>query len=682
MYKKQILKMFLPAILVIAVFALDVATPVGYNAAILYLAPLILFFKFYGGKYYISALCLLSAAIALALILKHAGDPALPHDAAFFNGILIVIAGWITGFVIYGREKARRIFDKERQELKETGQQFNSRLEALNSLALELAALPRDRDLREFVTEKLIELTGAAGAAFSDYDKNSRVLTCSRIGTEPGLRGEFIRLFGKQLLNVRSPVSETNYREIISNVVGTRQSLTETSYGAIPPLLAGAVQKFLGIGYFIGIAYITGGELYGASVLGIRSGREGPPFELLRSFANMAAVALRRRQAEEDLRASEKRLNRAQEIAHLGSWELDLANNRLTWSDEVYRIFGLGVREFGASYEAFLAAVHPEDRSAVDEAYSSSLREGKDTYEIEHRIVRKSTGEIRYVHEKCGHTRDGSGRIVLSTGMVHDVTERKKAEEVLRRDKATLEKLVLEGAEELLKSYKEIEKLKRLSDIGELAATVAHELRNPLTAINLASHNLQKKTDNPELGRHFSTIAKKVKESNDIINNLLSFSNIKIPNYEAPDVFNLLEEVVENARENYAEQGINVKSLNDSLKNVKIEADPLQLKGLFTNILNNACEACLGVEGRGNIEVEGKTENGELKVRFKDDGPGIEEENLGRVFDPFFSTKAKGTGLGLAVCRQITRLHNGKITIESEKGRGTDVSVILPLKKT
>jgi PAS domain S-box-containing protein len=138
-----------------------------------------------------------------------------------------------------------------------------------------------------------------------------------------------------------------------------------------------------------------------------------------------------RKQAEEALRESEQRLKRAQEIAHLGSWELNLVNNQLMWSDEVYRIFGLQPQEFGATYEAFLEAVHPEDRAAVNAAYSGSIQEGGDSYEIEHRVVRRSTGEIRTVYEKCEHFRDQSGKIIRSVGMVHDITERKRAEQAL-----------------------------------------------------------------------------------------------------------------------------------------------------------------------------------------------------------------------------------------------------------
>ena len=137
---------------------------------------------------------------------------------------------------------------------------------------------------------------------------------------------------------------------------------------------------------------------------------------------------LERDELFERLGTSRAMLERSQQLAHLGSWEFDLVTGRLAWSDEVYRIFGLEPQEFGATYEAFLERVHPDDRDAVDAAYSGSLREDRDTYEIEHRVVRKHSGEIRFVHERCDHLRDAAGKIVRSVGMVHDITERKLAE--------------------------------------------------------------------------------------------------------------------------------------------------------------------------------------------------------------------------------------------------------------
>ena len=169
--------------------------------------------------------------------------------------------------------------------------------------------------------------------------------------------------------------------------------------------------------------------------------------EFAELLSDIGIRQIRQRVIEEQLRASEARMNRTQEIALLGSWELEVGDDRLHWSDQVYRIFGLRPQEFGATYEAFLDRVHPDDRAAVDEAYSGSLREGRDTYEIEHRVVR-SDGTIRTVHEKCEHIRDTSGMIVRSVGMVHDITERKKVEETLKESEQRYRSLfenMLEG---------------------------------------------------------------------------------------------------------------------------------------------------------------------------------------------------------------------------------------------
>ena len=146
------------------------------------------------------------------------------------------------------------------------------------------------------------------------------------------------------------------------------------------------------------------------------------------SNLRLARLLTERDQLTASLQESEKGLSRAQAMAQLGSWQLDLETGRLSWSDEVYRIFGLRPQEFAATYEAFLEHVHPEDRDAVDAAYSGSLAEDRDTYEIEHRVVRADSGEVRTVLERCEHVRDDAERIVRSLGMVHDITERKQAE--------------------------------------------------------------------------------------------------------------------------------------------------------------------------------------------------------------------------------------------------------------
>ena len=188
--------------------------------------------------------------------------------------------------------------------------------------------------------------------------------------------------------------------------------------------------------------------------------------------------------AEEALRQSEQQLKRAQEIAHLGSWELDFIHNHLTWSDEVYRIFGLQPQEFAVTYEAFHRFVHPDDVTAVDMAYTESLRAHKDCYEIEHRIVNHASGEIRVVHEKCEHFRAGNGQMIRSIGMVHDITERKKAEEALRQARDELEQRVLERTQELAIANREL--MREIIERKE----IERQLRLQTTAMEAAANGI------------------------------------------------------------------------------------------------------------------------------------------------------------------------------------------------
>ncbi len=131
--------------------------------------------------------------------------------------------------------------------------------------------------------------------------------------------------------------------------------------------------------------------------------------------------------ALEELELKEKILNKAQQIAHIGSWHFDIRKNSIVWSDETYRIFGLTPNSFGATYEAFLERVHPEDRERVNRTYTEAIN-NKIPYECIHRIVRPD-GEVRIVHEKSDDIVDASGETVHSFGMTHDITERKVIEE-------------------------------------------------------------------------------------------------------------------------------------------------------------------------------------------------------------------------------------------------------------
>jgi signal transduction histidine kinase len=256
--------------------------------------------------------------------------------------------------------------------------------------------------------------------------------------------------------------------------------------------------------------------------------------------------------------------------------------------------------------------------------------------------------------------------------------ENKKAVIILERDNDMLEKLAEEKTKELFDTHNELEKTKRLSDIGTLAATVAHELRNPLAAIGMAAYNIRRKAANAAIDSHITNIEKKVNESDQIINNLLFYSRIRPPRYEIIDFFDIIAECAAGAEEK-CKGRVRIVSDIDMLKNVPIEADPIQMREVINNILNNAIDAV--PVPKGFVNIIGEDRSNCICAVFKDNGHGIEAESLAKVFDPFFTTRAKGTGLGLSVCRQIVDLHGGAIEISSNPGEGTSVTVTLPKKK-
>ena len=270
-------------------------------------------------------------------------------------------------------------------------------------------------------------------------------------------------------------------------------------------------------------------------------------------------------------------------------------------------------------------------------------------------------------------------RLEEVAGRIGAALLRKRAEEVLRRDGEALEELVRERSRELLAAQEAVLNSKRLSEIGILAATVAHELRNPLASIYLAASNIKRKADDPLLDRHLENIEKKVADSLQIINNLLVYSRIRQPQYKRLDIHKLLSECAEQAQGQHKDQ-ISILKRFKALKNRLIDADPVQMRELFQNLLNNACEAM--PERKGEIEIGTADDKNRVTVCIKDSGCGIKKDDLDSIFTPFFTTKNKGTGLGLSVCRQITNLHHGEIKAESKPGCGAVFTVSLPLKKT
>lgn len=221
----------------------------------------------------------------------------------------------------------------------------------------------------------------------------------------------------------------------------------------------------------------------------------------------------------------------------------------------------------------------------------------------------------------------------------------------------------------------------RLAAIGQMASVVGHEIRNPLAAISNAVYYIKSKFQNPEprAAESLSIIEREVQASNKIVGDLLNFSRQREPVLALCDLNALLEEVLSIVPRPLEIQL--VTQLEPVLPQVKIDRD--EMRQVFLNIVSNAYQAMektgLPAGGAGALTVRSKNSSGRVEVRISDTGCGIAPENLKKLYQPFFSTKSKGTGLGLAVVKRVVERHGGSIAIESQVGKGTTFIIGVPV---
>jgi len=256
--------------------------------------------------------------------------------------------------------------------------------------------------------------------------------------------------------------------------------------------------------------------------------------------------------------------------------------------------------------------------------------------------------------------------------------ELQATEEELRASNEELEA----ANEELRETQEQLIRSEKLAAIGQLAGGVGHELRNPLGAIKNAAYYIKGKIAKSELGQKEPRVIEfleimddEINSSNKIINDLLGFSRVG----KSPVSPTRIEKVIDDAISHtpIPEHIELTKKLDADLPEIEIDTD--QIRQVLVNMITNAAQAMPEV-GKLTIEASGK--DNFLEVGVTDTGCGIAEEVLGKIFDPLFTTKAKGIGLGLAVCKSIIDRHGGGIEVKSRVGKGTTFTIKLPLKAT
>ncbi|MBF0614398.1 MAG: PAS domain S-box protein [Magnetococcales bacterium] len=386
-------------------------------------------------------------------------------------------------------------------------------------------------------------------------------------------------------------------------------------------------------------------------------------------FAAVMRDISARKQAEDVLRKSREGLAKAQQLAHLGSWEWEIIADRLMWSDEVYRIFGLQPNSVSADYGVFEAAIHPEDRMRVREAVARSLEDPEVPYQVEHRIIRPD-GVVRMVVELGEVHFDPTGRPVTMVGTVQDITERKQIEEELRRAKEEAE------AGNRAKS--------------EFLAVMSHEFRTPMNAIIGFSDLLASSRLDVEQREWVNGVLTASQGLVGLINDMLEWAWSKsgdgVEEGTDFDLARVVEELTAAVSVQARRKGLRVQTRIDAGVVVHVHGEEKALRLVLRNLLGNAVK--FTEVGTIGLEVSGaeETPRGRM-VRFavRDTGMGIPPDKLVMIFDPFtqldssHSRKFGGTGLGLALCRRLVERAGGQLWVESKVGSGSVFYFTLPL---
>src|SRR6266403_2151933 len=364
----------------------------------------------------------------------------------------------------------------------------------------------------------------------------------------------------------------------------------------------------------------------------------------------LAAVIEERGKGEITLREREERISLAAESADLAFWTIDFERKESWMSDKGRAIFNFRPDE-GLSRELFLSRVHPEDRNAVDEAIERA-RASSQIFEFEYRLLRPD-GDVRWLISRGRYVSNDDGGVRELIGVAIDITEQVEADLQLRLQR------------------EEMARMSRVSSMGELTASLAHELNQPLTAIasNAAAGRrflAQGPPDLKMLEELLADVVTDARRAGDIIHGIHHFVRKSEGTRSAVNLNEIVREVLRLVHSDLLGRGTAVEiELAPSLPGV--EADPVQLQQVLLNLVMNSLEAMQSTPADKRRVVISTTceANSTVVVSVRDYGSGLPEEDMDKVFTHFYSTKPNGMGMGLAIVRSIVEAHGGKLGAEN-----------------
>lgn len=370
--------------------------------------------------------------------------------------------------------------------------------------------------------------------------------------------------------------------------------------------------------------------------------------------------AAKKKEADRLLRESEERFRLLAQATNDAVWDLDVESGFVWRGNHYETLFGYKPGDIEPTENAWLERVHPDDRKYVDETYTTAINDGDLSWAAEYRF-RRADGTYALILDRCNIVRDAEKKPTRVLGAMMDVTERKQMAEQLAQ-------------------------ARRVSSLGRIAASIAHEFNNVLMGME-PNLEIIRRSSTPEIAKPVNHVLTSVFRGKRITEEILRFTRHVEPQLQNVAVDSLIEGW---AAELAPQLGPEIAlSIDIESRDARISADPYQIAQVLTNLALNARDA-MPSGGMCTISVSrppsfstfefGVVRSPEqfVHIQVKDTGAGISQENLAHLFEPLFTTKKHGTGLGLAISYQIVDQHGGMIFAESEAGRGTTFHILLP----
>jgi PAS domain S-box-containing protein len=413
---------------------------------------------------------------------------------------------------------------------------------------------------------------------------------------------------------------------------------------------------------FAGYPLVVEDRLIGVVALFARHTLSESILDTLASVADTIAQGIERKRAEEELRRSETILAEALRVSKTGSFITDLLSDEHNWSEELCRIFELnpGTR---VTSEAIRALFHPEDLPVYEEAFKRAVAADHDI-DITYRIITPA-GKVKHLHAVSHLWETSAGRPVY-IGAIQDVTESKAAEQALTRARA------------------ELAHMARVTTLSALTASISHEVNQPIAAaITSAGACLRwLDRDQPDVQRAREAalrIEDDGKRAAEIISHLKSFYKKDVsPQRETVSVNDLVEEMLVLLRSE-AERHSVVMRKELGKDQLYVSADRVQLQQVLMNLMLNGMESMS--ERGGELQISTRREGEEAIVSVSDTGKGIPAHQMEEIFKAFVTTKAGGTGMGLAISSTIIESHNGRLWAAANPERGVTFHFTLPTQR-